>query len=119
VAGDEAILDRPRNAAARLRGAAVRVALEDAPRLPQGTHYVARLVGLAVVDERGRELGAVDAVLVTGGTDLLRVRPLQAQAGDERAGLLIPLADRIVLDVDEERARITVRLPAGLEELNR
>ena len=32
---------------------------------------------------------------------------------------LIPMAREIVLEIDRDKARVTVRLPEGLEELNR
>lgn len=106
-------------AAAAMRGATVSAAFEDAPRLPEGVHYTARLAGLEVVDESGRSLGTVADVQATAGADLLRVRPPAAAAGDDDALLLIPMARSIVLDIDERRGRIAVRLPPGLEELNR
>jgi 16S rRNA processing protein RimM len=101
-------------AAERLRGAVVSAAIADAPPLPAGTHYAGVLAGLAVVDERGRRLGTVAAVIPTGGTDLLLVK----RAGDAEE-LLIPLARSIVRKIDEAGGRIEVRLPDGLEELNR
>jgi 16S rRNA processing protein RimM len=106
------------SAAAAMRGAEVYAAVEDAPVLPDHRHYCAALLGLAVFDETGRELGEVEDVVPTGGTDLLKVR--RRDAGGEREGdLLIPMAREIVLEIDERKGRVTVRLPAGLEELNR
>jgi 16S rRNA processing protein RimM len=107
------------NAAARLRGAEVRVAAEDAPQLPADVHFTARLLGLEVVDHRGRVLGTVADVTATGGTDLLRVRPRSPEPRGEQAWLLIPMARSIVVAIDEQAGRITVCLPEGLEELNR
>lgn len=102
------------NAAEALRGAGVSVALEDAPLLPQGVHYGGALVGLEVIDESDRRLGEVIQVVATRGTELLEVR----RAGETET-LLIPMAREIVIGIDEERGRIRVRLPEGLEELNR
>ncbi len=99
-------------AAVELRGALVSGAVEDAPELPAGRHYTAALIGMAVVDETGRMLGEVGEVWPTGGTDLLRV------VGREKGEILIPLAGDIVAEINEVERRITVRLPAGLEELN-
>jgi 16S rRNA processing protein RimM len=109
-------LDDP-TAAERLRGGAVSVAIEDAPELDDGEHYVDLLAGLDVVDEQGRALGVVAGVQPTGGADLLQVRRPGTQGDD--ALLLVPMAREIVLEIDEEQRRITVRLPPGLEELNR
>ena len=57
------------NQAAGLRGSSVFVTREDAPDLPEGVHYVDELVGMLVHDETGRELGRVERVIDTGGTD--------------------------------------------------
>lgn len=80
----------------------------DVPRLPEGTYYVARLVGLEVVDEKAGRLGRVEDVIETGGVDLLVVRR------DGGAEVLVPLARSIVLAVDEDEGSIRVRLPEGL-----
>lgn len=104
------------NAAAQLRGSRVFVARTDAPALPEGVHYVADLVGMQVVDESGRDLGRVEKLLATGGTDVLQIRPLGA---DESEEVLIPLAREFVREIVEAERRIEVRLPTGLRELNR
>lgn len=105
--------------AARLRGCEARVASAEAPELPQGVHYADRLVGMTVRDESGRILGRVVGVLPTGGTDLLRVAatPAAGSSGTDEE-LLIPMAREFV-EVVEDRATIQVRLPEGLEGLNR
>lgn len=100
-------------AAVALRGAMVSGAFEDAPELPAGRHYTAALIGMAVVDEAGRALGEVAEVWPTAGTDLLCV------VGSAKEELLIPMAGDIVAEINEVERRITVRLPGGLEELNR
>jgi 16S rRNA processing protein RimM len=101
--------------AARLRGARVFASIEDAPELPEGMHYRACLVGLRVLDERGGLIGVVRDVVPTGGTDVLAVTPVDSPSGE----VLIPLAREIVLEIDADEARMTVRLPQGLLELNR
>ncbi len=98
--------------AASLAGLTVSAPPEDVPALPEGEFYVARLVGMDVVDSRGAPLGKVVDVVTTGGCELLSV---DGAAGGE---ILIPLARAIVKAVDEERGRIVVELPEGLERLN-
>ena len=75
------------------------------------------MIGLEVFDERGRPLGRVERVEPTAGVDLLHVARAAHSAGEDP--LLVPMAKEIVLGVDEQAGRITVRLPPGLEELNR
>ena len=116
-------VDNPTDVAP-LRGLRVRVPLDEAPPLPPGEHWVARLVGLRVYDEQGRLLGKVRDVMPTGGTDLLIIEaaePFRSDGSDENEmdEVMIPLAKTIVLDVAPERGRITVRPPDGLLELNR
>jgi 16S rRNA processing protein RimM len=100
--------------AARLRGATVHAAVDDAPALPEGEHYRALLVGLAVRDETGQTLGTVRDMLGAGGSEVLVVLP--DGGGDE---LMIPMAREIVRRIDEREGWIEVRLPPGLRELNR
>ena len=103
--------------AAALRGRRVSVFREDAPALPDGEYYSATLVGMRVVDDEGTELGSVRDVLPTGGVDLLLVASNDTGTGTE--DLMVPMARRIVLRVDEQRRVVTVRLPEGLLDLNR
>ena len=101
-------------AAAALRGFRV-LAEESASRpLPEGEYHAARLLGMEVRDEDQRLLGTVRDVVPTGGTDILVV---SAEAGGEE--ILVPVAPAIVRSVDNGRRRITVRLPDGLEDINR
>lgn len=90
-----------------LRGRLLLAPADEVPALPEGEHYVARLVGLEVVDERGAILGRIADVVETGGADLLVVE-------DGRGGeILVPLAERYVRVVDERNGRVTVALPDG------
>jgi 16S rRNA processing protein RimM len=106
------------NTAEGLRGKQVRVALEDAPEIPEGRYYRSQLVGLVAVDERHRVLGQVEDVVPTAGHDLLRITGAEPTAddGDE---FLVPCAPEIVIDVDVKAGRVVLRLPPGLRELNR
>jgi len=98
--------------AAALRGSEVSVLPSDLPALPEGEFWARHLVGLRVVEKAGSELGRVEDVLETGGTDLLVVR----DAGG--AEILVPLASAIVLAVDTVRGIVEVDLPEGLRDLN-
>jgi len=97
--------------AAGLRGAEVAAPGREVPILPEGRYWVSRLLGARVADETRGDLGVVEDVVETGGTDLLLVREA---SGRER---LVPLAQEIVVGIDEVAGRILVRLPEGLFEL--
>ncbi|HKB17133.1 MAG TPA: hypothetical protein VKF62_13790, partial [Planctomycetota bacterium] len=61
-------------AAAALRGRQVAAPPEEVPILPEGRYWVSRLLGARVADETRGDLGTVEDVVETGGTDLLLVR---------------------------------------------
>lgn len=108
------------NAAEALRGSRVAVAVEDAPKLPEGEHYTALLVGMEVVTEDGGQVGRVIDVMPTGGKDVLVIEPPEdasAAKGEDRE-ILVPLADGIA-EVDEAERVIRIRPPEGLLDLNR
>jgi len=63
------------------------------------------IVGLAVYDEAGNELGIVENVLRTGSNDVYAVR---TEDGRE---LLVPALRAVVLQIDLNAGRMTVRLP--------
>ena len=74
-----------------------------------GLAYTFQIVGLKVVEEDGREIGVVADVLRTGAHPVWVVRGLRE--------VLIPATPQVVRKVDLDAGRITVALPAGLEEL--
>ncbi len=97
-----------RNAAEALRGELLTIRPEEAPPLGDGAYYHFQIIGMGVFDERGSRLGEVTGILRTGGNDVYEVRD-----GEGREVLAPAIAD-VVLDVDTERGRMTVRLPEGL-----
>lgn len=99
-----------RNAAERLRGAQVCVPREEVTPLPEGTYYVADLLGFQVVTEAGTVLGLLEEVLRGPAHDVYVVR-------GPRGELLLPAVREVVREVRVEDRRITVRpLPGLLEE---
>jgi len=68
-------------------------------------------VGFSVVDETHGVLGVVTEVLVTGANDVLVVQ------GPEYGEILIPVIDDCILEIDEDRTILHVRLLPGLLEL--
>ncbi|HHN75549.1 MAG TPA: 16S rRNA processing protein RimM [Acidobacteria bacterium] len=90
-----------------LTGATLGAVLEELPT-PEGEFRVADLIGLALVDGRGRTLGRVRAVEEGVASDLLVV---DLEHGGEA---LVPLATAICKVIDLEAGRIEADLPAGL-----
>ncbi len=79
--------------------------------LPEGTYYIADLIGLEVVKEDGEKLGIINDVFNTGSNDIYDVKR------EGKKNMLIPVIDEVVLDIDIEAGKITVRLMEGLEDL--
>jgi 16S rRNA processing protein RimM len=87
----------------------LRTERDRVPDAGPGQAYLFQLVGLRMVDTRGREIGVVKDVLRTGA------HPVYVVAGERE--ILVPSAGPIVQRVDLEAGVITVELPEGLEEL--
>jgi 16S rRNA processing protein RimM len=86
-------LDRP-----VARGATLAVRRDELPDPGEDTYYVFQLVGLAVEEEGGRPLGTVIEVENGPANDTLELD----------SGLLLPLVESCVLDVDTGAGRIVV-----------
>jgi 16S rRNA processing protein RimM len=86
-------LDRP-----VARGAELAVPRRDLAPLESGEYYVADLVGLVVVEEGGARLGTVVDVLPGPANDALELS----------SGLLLPLVEECILEVDLAESRVLV-----------
>jgi 16S rRNA processing protein RimM len=104
-------------AAARLKGWTAMAPQSEIPELVEGEYFGAQLAGFAVVDESGDVLGHVTDIIPTGGVDLLIVMPPAGDA-DPVEELMIPMANEIVLEIDQAGSLIRVKLPEGLLSLN-
>ncbi|HEX6690244.1 MAG TPA: ribosome maturation factor RimM [Burkholderiales bacterium] len=89
-----------REAALQLKGAEVSVQRAALPEPEQGKYYLADLIGLEVVNQKGEVLGVVKRMFSNGAQDVAEV------AGD-RARLL-PWVPAVVKGVDLEKQRIEV-----------
>ena len=108
-AGDEEleIVDARRGAGGRpvirlerevARGTELEVPVEVLPPTAEGEYYAFQLVGLEVVEEGGRSLGRVTAVEPGVANDALALD----------SGLLLPLVEACVRDIDLGNRRILV-----------
>jgi 16S rRNA processing protein RimM len=86
-------LDRP-----VARGATLAIRRDELPEPGEDTYYVFQLVGLLVEEEGGRPLGTVIEVENGPANDTLELD----------SGLLLPLVESCVLDVDVAAGRIVV-----------
>ena len=89
-----------REAARKLRGSTVCVRRESLPDPEAGHYYLADLIGLEVVNEKGVALGTVKSWTFNGAQDVMEV------AGDRAR--LIPWIPTVVRDVDLKEKQIHV-----------
>jgi 16S rRNA processing protein RimM len=99
------------NDAQRLAGAEVRLPAAEIPALPDGTYHRFELVGCEVRDVDGGVIGEVAAV--EGPMDNSRL-VIHAPHGE----VLIPLVADICVEIVPREKRISVRMPAGLIDVN-
>jgi 16S rRNA processing protein RimM len=111
----EGVTDRDR--AAELSGQVLEVDVARLPRAEAGTVYLFQLLGLAVETEAGERLGHVHDVMQTGAAPILAVRGPAPEDGAKPRERLIPMSPDVLLRVDLEGGRITVRLLPGMDEL--
>ncbi|MGI6767223.1 MAG: ribosome maturation factor RimM [Lentihominibacter sp.] len=104
-----------RDGAERMRGTEVFVTEEDLPELPEGQYYVRDLIGMEVLlaedcdgYKSGENLGIVTDVIQRTAQDLFEV-----EAGDGRK-VLIPRVPEFVININEDKRVITVRLIEGM-----
>ena len=97
-----------RDAAAALTGGNLMAERERLPDPGPGVAYTFQLVGATIVTEEGRVLGVLEDIISTGA------HPIYVVRGERE--LLIPATAEVLKSVDLAAGRITVALPAGLED---
>jgi 16S rRNA processing protein RimM len=80
------------------RGAPLEVERDELPATEADEYYAFELIGLAVVEENGRELGTVESVTPGVANDVLELS----------SGVLLPMVEDCVKRVDLDAQRIEV-----------
>ena len=93
------------NAAMALKGRTVFIDRSDA-RLPKGAFFLQDIIGAAVVDESGNEIGKLADVMETPASNVYVVK------GETEH--LIPAVPEFILSTDAENGIITVHLIEGM-----
>lgn len=96
-----------RNAAEKQRGLLLYIDRAHARQLEENETFICDLIGCAVVDSQGKELGRVTDVLQPGGNDVYVIKT-------PRGEMLLPALRHVIPAVDVEKGEITVdeaRLP--------
>lgn len=94
--------------AERYKGYDLMVTRENAIPLEEDEYYVADLLGLTVITDRGETLGVLEDILQTGANDVYAVRTPEGRE------VLLPAIRECVLEISPEKGTVTVRLLPGL-----
>ena len=97
-----------RTAAEALHGRLLTVPKGEIGPLPDGTYYHFQLIDMSVRTHDGECLGTIKEILTAGGNEVFVVR------GAEGREVLLPALADVVVDLDVDENRMTVRLPEGL-----
>lgn len=94
-------------AAEKLKGGLLKVTREELVELPRDNYYIFDLIGLAVFNEAGDNLGVLEEVIHTGANDVYVV--------DRKEGppLLVPALKSVVREIDLPGKRMVVEMPGA------
>ncbi|MBS3796251.1 ribosome maturation factor RimM [Pseudoalteromonas sp. BDTF-M6] len=102
-----------RDQAMAFTNAEISVYAAQLPELPEGEFYWRDLIGMAVVTEKGYDLGQVDDLMETGSNDVLVVKANSKDAFGKGERLIPFLTDSVIQNVDYETRQITVDWDPG------
>ncbi len=88
-------------------GCEVKIHLSQSPEPPEGTYYHYQILGLGVFTDKGRYIGKVKNILVTGSNDVYAVT-------DGEREVLIPAIEEVIKEINLKEERIIIRPVAGL-----
>lgn len=109
ILGLEGIDDR--DSAEKMRRKDICMSADDLEETEEGEHYIRDLLGMDVILEDESRLGELFDIR----TDTSQ--PLYCIRRDDGSTVYLPGVREFILMIDEQKSRITVRLPDGLLEL--
>ena len=96
------------NTAEKLKGCYIKIQRKDARKLPEGTYFIADIIGSQVITDDGKTLGKVEDIYNTGSSDIYVVKD---ELGKQ---ILLPAIKEVILSVDVEKQNVKVHLLEGL-----
>lgn len=96
------------NTAEKLKGCYIKIQRKDARKLPEGTYFIADIIGSQVITDDGKTLGKVEDIYNTGSSDIYVVKD---ELGKQ---ILLPAIKEVILSVDVEKQIVKVHLLEGL-----
>ncbi len=91
-----------------LKGSIVKITEDMAIPCEKDEYYLRDLYDMLVVTDDGEELGVITDVLFTGANDVYVV------SSEKKKDILIPAIKQVILNVDTENNKMTVKLLEGL-----
>lgn len=92
----------------RYKGCDLMVTREDAVPLEENEYFIADLIGLKVVTDKGEDFGILKDVMQTGANDVYVVETF------DKKEVLLPYIEECILDISLEKGIITAHIMDGL-----
>lgn len=92
----------------KYKGKDLLITRENAVPLAENEYFIYDIIGAAVVEEDGKEVGILKEVLTTGANDVYVVK------GKDQKEILLPVIPDCVLTVDTDEKKVIVRILPGL-----
>ena len=102
-----------RDIAQKLVGSEIFVSEEALSDLPDGEFYWRDLIGMAVVTDKGYDLGLVSDIMETGANDVLVVKANLKDGFGKKERLIPYLVDQVILSISIEDKQICVDWDPG------
>ncbi|WP_404851952.1 ribosome maturation factor RimM [Colwellia sp. MB02u-9] len=102
-----------RDVAQKLVGSEIFVSEEALSDLPEGEFYWRDLIGMAVVTDKGYDLGRVSDIMETGANDVLVVKANLKDGYGKKERLIPYLMDQVILSISAEDKQICVDWDPG------
>ena len=102
-----------RDIAQKLVGSEIFVNEDALSDLPEGEFYWRDLIGMAVVTDKGYDLGQVSDIMETGANDVLVVKANLKDGFGKKERLIPYLMDQVILSVSAEDKQICVDWDPG------
>ena len=96
------------NMAEKYKGCYIKIKRENARKLPEGTYFIADLIGIKVYDEDGNLLGKVDDIYNNKSTDIYVIKD---ELGKQ---ILLPSTKEVIKQIDVDEEKMVVHLINGL-----
>ena len=94
--------------AEKYRGCYIKIARKNARKLPEGTYFIADLLGLSVYTDEDILLGKVEDIYNSGANDIYVIK------SEDGKQILLPGTKEVIKQIDLEQERITVHIIKGL-----